>query len=168
MVKCAHLAPLSRVQQPQPHFVRGPRGCPMRLNVGSYRNFLTRTELRHTITAERQNRVVGLLKVNVLAAAQTDGHVSGASRTARVIEPPFATFVRGFLQLSHFKARFERKPAFLSRWRAPGSIAGELRTVWCGDSARPSAGPNGNPHLTSRRPALGVHGLLAVWGLTPS
>jgi hypothetical protein len=35
------------------------------------------TALRETITAERQNRVVVLLKGNVLAAAQTDGHMNG-------------------------------------------------------------------------------------------
>jgi hypothetical protein len=52
------------------------------------------TSLRHTMTAERQNRVVVLLKVNVLAAAQTDGHVSGVSRTARIIELPLI-FSRG-------------------------------------------------------------------------
>jgi hypothetical protein len=34
------------------------------------------------MTAERQNRVVVLLKVNVLAAAQTDGHVGGGSHIA--------------------------------------------------------------------------------------
>jgi hypothetical protein len=79
------------------------------------------TSLRHTIAAERQNRVVVLLKVNVLAAAQTDGHVSGASRTARVIEQPM--FGRGFLQLFHFTAGLERKPAFPSRWRAQDQLA---------------------------------------------
>jgi len=42
--------------------------------------------LRHTMTAERQNRVVALGIVNVLAAAQTDGHVT--SRMAGVIEQP--------------------------------------------------------------------------------
>jgi hypothetical protein len=77
--------------------------------------------LRHTMTAERQNRVEALRKVNILAAAPTDRHVSGASRTAGVIEQP--AFGRGFLQLFHFTAGLERKPAFLSRWRAPGSIA---------------------------------------------
>jgi hypothetical protein len=30
------------------------------------------------MTAERQNRVVALRKVNILAAVQTDRHVSGA------------------------------------------------------------------------------------------
>jgi hypothetical protein len=86
------------------------------------------TALRHTMTAERQNRAVVLLKVNVLAAAQTDRHVSGASPTAGVIERP--AFGRGFLQLFHFTARLERKPAFPSRWRAPGSIDAVLRGVW--------------------------------------
>jgi hypothetical protein len=84
--------------------------------------------LRHTMTAERQNRVVVLRKVNILAAAQTDRHMSGASRTAEVIEQPVSG--RGFLQLFHFTAGLERKPAFPSRWRAPGSIAGVLRGVW--------------------------------------
>ena len=88
------------------------------------------TALRHTMTAERQNRLVVLLKVYVLAAAQTDGHMSGASRTGHVIELPFVAFARRFPQLFHFRARLERTPVFPSRWRAPGSIAGGLRGVW--------------------------------------
>jgi hypothetical protein len=38
------------------------------------------------MTAERQNRVVVLLKVYVLAAGQTKRHMSGASRMAGVME----------------------------------------------------------------------------------
>jgi hypothetical protein len=171
-------SPVSGSPQLQPHFIRGPRGCPMRLNVGSCSNFLTRnpsptlaTSLLHTMTAERQNGAAVLRKVNVLAAAQTDGHVSGASRTARVIEPPFGTFARGVLQLFHFKARLERKPAFPSRWRARGSIAGGLRGVWVRAiwPARPSAGAQigvrASPSTSSRGvprgwglPALRAHG----------
>src|SRR6202162_2245746 len=75
------------------------------------------------MTAERQNRAVVLRSVNVLAAAQTDRHTGGASRTVGVIEQP--VFGRGFLQLFHFTAGSEPKPAFPSRWRAPGSIAGD-------------------------------------------
>jgi hypothetical protein len=52
------------------------------------------TSLRHTMTAERRNGTVLLLKVNVLPAAQTDGPVSSASRTARVIELPFVAFAQ--------------------------------------------------------------------------
>jgi hypothetical protein len=62
------------------------------------------------MTAERQYRVVVLLKVNVLAAAQTDRHVGGASRMAGVIEQPVPG--RGFLQLFHFTAGLDPKPRF--------------------------------------------------------
>jgi hypothetical protein len=86
------------------------------------------TALRHTITAERQNRAVVLLKVNILAEAQTDRHVGGATRMAGVIEQP--VFGRRFFNYSIFAVGLERKPAFHSRWRAPGSIAGGLRGVW--------------------------------------
>jgi hypothetical protein len=42
IVKCPRiLRPVSWAPQPQPHFIRGPRGRPMRLNVGSCSNFLT-------------------------------------------------------------------------------------------------------------------------------
>jgi hypothetical protein len=99
------------------------------------------TSLRHTKTAERQNRVVALRKGNILAAAQTDRHVGDTSRTVDVIEQP--VFGRGFLQLFHLTARLERKPAFPSRWRAPGSIGGGLRGVWVRAiwGARPCARP---------------------------
>jgi hypothetical protein len=70
------------------------------------------------MAAERQNRVIALRKVNILAAAPTYRHMSGASRTAGVIEQP--VFAPGFLQLFHFRAGLERKPAVPSRWRAPG------------------------------------------------
>src|ERR1700691_4560789 len=43
--------------------------------------------LRHTLTVERQNRVVGLRKVNILAAAPTDWHAGDASRMADIIYP---------------------------------------------------------------------------------
>jgi hypothetical protein len=82
------------------------------------------TALRETITAERQILAVVLLKVNVLAAVQTDRHVSSVSRMAGVIEQP--VFGGRFLQLFHLTAGLERKPAFPSRWRAPGSIGGGL------------------------------------------
>jgi hypothetical protein len=55
--------------------------------------------LRHTMTAERQSRVVALRKVNILAAAPTDRHAGGASRMAGVIEQP--VFGRGFLQFNY-------------------------------------------------------------------
>jgi len=84
------------------------------------------TALREAITAERQIRAVVLRKVNVLAAAQTD--VSNASRMVSVIEQ--AVLGRGILQLIHFTAGLERKPAFPSCWRTPESIAGTLRGVW--------------------------------------
>jgi hypothetical protein len=58
------------------------------------------------MTAEGQNWVVVLLKVYVLAAAQTDGHMSGASGNAHVIELPFVAFARRLLQLFHFRAGF--------------------------------------------------------------
>ena len=50
--------------------------------------------------------MVVLLKIYVLAAAQTDGHMSGASRTAHVIELPFVAFARRFPQLFHSMGRF--------------------------------------------------------------
>jgi hypothetical protein len=56
------------------------------------------TSLRHTKTAERKNRVIAPLKVNILAAAQKCRHVSGVSSSAHVIEQP--VFGRGFLQLA--------------------------------------------------------------------
>jgi hypothetical protein len=95
------------------------------------------------MAAERQNRVVVLLKVNFLAAAQTEGHVSGASPIPRVIELPFVAFAQRVPQLFHFTAGLERNPAFPSRWRGPGSIAGDLRGVWVRAvwRARPSARP---------------------------
>jgi hypothetical protein len=64
------------------------------------------------MTAERQNRAVVLLRVNVLAATQTDGHLSGASRTACVIELPFVVLGQRVPQLFHFTAGLERKPHF--------------------------------------------------------
>jgi hypothetical protein len=53
---------------------------------------------------------------------QTDLYVSGASRTACVIELAVVALARGFHELIHFRAGLERKPAFPSCWRAPGSI----------------------------------------------
>jgi len=43
---------------------------------------------------ERQNRAAVLLKVNVLATAQIDRHVSGASRIAGAIELAFVALAR--------------------------------------------------------------------------
>jgi len=98
------------------------------------------TALRHT-TAERQNRVVVLLKVNVLAAAQTDGHVSRPA--ARPASSNSECLDEEFFNYSIFAAGLERKPPFRSRWRAPGTIARGLRGVWmraiC--RARPSVRP---------------------------
>jgi hypothetical protein len=54
------------------------------------------------MTAERQNRTVALRNINVLAAAQTDRHVSDASRTVGVIEQ--RAFAQRVLQLFHFTA----------------------------------------------------------------
>jgi hypothetical protein len=90
--------------------------------------------LRHTITVERQNGAVLLLKVNVLAAAQTDGHVSGASSTARVIELPFVAFARGVPQLFHFTAGLERKPHFRRAGEPQDQSAEVPRGTSAGDS----------------------------------
>jgi hypothetical protein len=68
--------------------------------------------LRHTTTAERQNRVVALRKVNILAAAQTDRPLGGASRTAGVIELPFIAFARRVLQLFHLGLVWNGSPHF--------------------------------------------------------
>jgi hypothetical protein len=43
-----------------------------------------------------------LRSVDVLAAAQTDRHGSGARRMAGVSEPPLVASARGSLQLFHF------------------------------------------------------------------
>jgi hypothetical protein len=108
------------------------RGCPAVLLKLPYTNPSPTfaIALRRTITAERQNGAVLLLKVNVLPTAQTDGHVSGASRTACVIELPPVAFPQRAPQPVDFTDGLERKPAFSSRWRAPRSIAGGLRGVW--------------------------------------
>jgi hypothetical protein len=79
-------------------------------------------EERRDSEMDRQNRAIVLLKVNVLAATQTDPHVSSASRMVSLIEQP--VLGRGILQLFHFTAGLERKSAIPSRWRAPGSIGG--------------------------------------------
>jgi hypothetical protein len=70
------------------------------------------------MTTERRNRVVVLLKVNVLAAAQTDGDVSGACYTARVVELPFVAFAQRVPQLFHFTVGLDPKPHF-PRARVP-------------------------------------------------
>jgi hypothetical protein len=87
-------------------------------------------------------------QVKVLAAAQTDPHVSIASRRARVIEQP--GFGRGFLQRFHFTAGLERNLAFPSRWHAPGSIGGGSGGYGCGRIGVRGRrrDPNGSPHLT--------------------
>jgi len=59
----------------------------------------TAASLRHTMTAIRQTRAVVLRSVNVLAAAQTDGHMSGASSNAHVIELHFVAFAQRVPQL---------------------------------------------------------------------
>src|SRR6202162_732994 len=102
------------------------------------------------MTAERQNRAVVLRSVNVLAAAQTDRHTGGASRTVGVIEQP--VFGRGFLQLFHFTAGSEPKPAIPSRWRAPVSIGGGLRGAWVRANwrARSASGAPGFAPLRGR------------------
>ena len=70
------------------------------------------------------------LNVNAPGAAQTDRHVSGAKCMARAIEQPVCG--RGILQLFHFTAGLERKPAFSSCWRAPGSIGESSEGYGCG------------------------------------
>jgi hypothetical protein len=105
--------------------------------------------LRHTLTAERQNRVVALRKVNILAAAPTDRHAGGASRTAGIIEQP--VFGRGFLQLFHFTAGLYPKPAFPSRWHGPRiNRRRPPRSMGGGDLACGAicAAPDGSPRLT--------------------
>jgi hypothetical protein len=64
------------------------------------------------MTAERQDGAVVLLKVNVLAAAQTDGHVSGVNCTARFIELPFVAFAERVPQLFNFTAGLDPKQHF--------------------------------------------------------
>ena len=63
-----------------------------------------------------------------------NGHVSGASRTAHGIELPFVAFAQRVLQLFHFTAGLERKPAFPSRWlharfetKQPTELSGRKR-----------------------------------------
>jgi hypothetical protein len=86
------------------------------------------------MTAEGQNLVVVLRGVNILAAAQTDGHVSGASRTARVIELPFVAFANELLNYSILRlvgpeARISFAlacPRFNRRGPPRGMVAGNL------------------------------------------
>ena len=60
---------------------------------------LTPASLRHTMTAERQNRVVALRNINVLAAAQTYRHMSGAIRTAIRCVCPTSSSTSSILRL---------------------------------------------------------------------
>jgi hypothetical protein len=93
MVKCARIAPgklgaeTPTALHPRPAWAPDEIECwvPLKLPYTNPSPTLA-TALRHTITAERQNGAVLLLKVNVLAAAQTDEHVRGASRAAGVFE----------------------------------------------------------------------------------
>jgi hypothetical protein len=102
---CAHIAPSKlgaaapTAFHPRPSWAPDEIVCrePLELPYTN-RSPTLATALRHTITAERQNGALLLLKVNVLAATQTDGHVSGASRTARVIALP--VFGRDFFNYS--------------------------------------------------------------------
>ena len=71
------------------------------------------TALRHTITAERQNRAVVLLKVNVLAAAQTDAQwqhqpYGRRHRTARA-------WTEEFLNYSILRLVWNGSPHFVQR-----------------------------------------------------
>jgi hypothetical protein len=148
IVKCAHLVPASSEPQPQPH--PRPSWAPDGLScecatspvVQECRVLLElpytnptpalATALRHTTTAERQNRAVVLRKVNILAAAQTDRHAGGASRMVGVIEQP--VFGRGFLQLFHFTAGLERN-SHVSRAGMPHAQSpGTRRGMGAGDS----------------------------------
>ena len=92
------------------------------------------------MTAVRQNRAVVPLKVNILAAAQTDRHVGGASRTADVIEEPM--FGRAVLQLFYFKRLVWNGGPHFPRAGEPQDQSPEasegvwVRAIWRG---RPSA-----------------------------
>ena len=69
--------------------------------------------LRHTITAERQNRAVVLRKVNILAAAPTDRHVSGASRSTssnNIPERPSSADMKSRRQLCYVRSLFKSAP----------------------------------------------------------
>jgi hypothetical protein len=111
------------------------------------------TSLRHTMTAERQNRVVVLRSQHPRGSTNRPA-CGDASRIAHVIDQPVLD--EDFFNYP-FTAGLERKLAFLSRWRAPGSIAGGLRGVWVRAVSygrhprartRQSPSPNSNPFGT--------------------
>jgi hypothetical protein len=111
----AHIAPSKfgvaapTAFHPRPSWAPDEIECRVLLNLPHTNSTPTPvTALRYTITAERQNLAVVLLKVNVLAAAQTDRHVSSANRIVSVIEQ--SVLGRGILQLFHFTAGLERTP----------------------------------------------------------
>jgi hypothetical protein len=95
------------------------------------------------MTAERQNRVVVLRGVNVLAAAQTDRHVSGASRTAGVGKSPVVASPIEFIDYSILELLWNGTPYF-PRAGVPQDQSAEasrgvrVRAIWRG---RPSAQP---------------------------
>jgi len=113
--------------------------------------------LRHTMTAERQHRVVALHKVNILDAAPTDRHVSGAGCMAGVIEQPCLD--EDFFNYSILRLVWNGSPHFpragAPQDQSPGASKGEGcgRFSVCGRLR----GPEWNPHLTSRLPASAFH-----------
>jgi hypothetical protein len=84
--------------------------------------------LRYTMPAERQNRAVTLRKVNILAAAPTCRHMSGASPTVLVIELPFVAFARDFFNYSVLRPVWNGSPHFpragVPQAQSPGASEG--------------------------------------------
>jgi hypothetical protein len=79
-----------------------------------------------------------LLNVNAPAAAQTDPHVSKRQLYGRRHRTSVRRVCPRNSATIPFYGGLERKPAFPSRWRVPGSIDGGLRGVWgAGDLATP-------------------------------
>jgi hypothetical protein len=114
------------------------------------------TSLRHTMTAERQRGVVVLRSVNVLAAAQTDRHASGASRTATSSNSPCLD--EDFFNYSILRLVWNGSPHFpragvpqdQSLGASEGHGCGRLGVL--GRLRRPS----GSPRLTFRVPPSAV------------
>ena len=75
-----------------------------------------------------------LLKVYVLAAAQTDGHMSRATRTAGVIELPFVAFALDFFNYSILGLVWNGSPRFPCAGVPQDQLAGGSRGMGAGES----------------------------------
>jgi hypothetical protein len=113
--------------------------------------------LRHTMTAERQHRVVALHKVNILAAAPTDRHVSGAGCMAGVIEQPCLD--EDFFNYSILRLVWNGSPHFPRAGAPQDQSPGASERYGCGRfGARGRLrGAEWESALNHRRPLSAVH-----------